>query len=113
MSCEKLWQSPALYSTQVLPSDSPSYAAGLQCKQRSVGTSPLLRPGFFLKLALLALLAVFFPGAGCTRRPARLRVLWLIRRALRFPELMSRSSTRQQAPLRVIRQPTQAAHSVR
>ena len=63
MSCEKLWQSPAFYSTQVLPSDSPSYAAALQGKQRSIGTSPLLRPGFFLKLALLALLATFFPGA--------------------------------------------------
>jgi len=53
MSCETSWQSPAF---------SPSYPAEIQSKQRSIVTNPLLKPGFFFPLALLALFAVFFPG---------------------------------------------------
>ncbi len=63
MSCEKLWQSPAFYPTEILLSNSTSYPAGTQYKQRSVVTNRLLNSGFFFQLALLALLAVFFPGA--------------------------------------------------
>ena len=53
MSCETSWQSPAF---------SPSCPAEIQYKQGSIVTNPLLKPGFFFQLALLALLAVFFPG---------------------------------------------------
>jgi len=63
MSCEKLWQSLASHPAQILLSNSSSYPAGIQCKQRSAVTSPLLKPGFFFQLALLALLAAFFPGS--------------------------------------------------
>jgi Carboxypeptidase regulatory-like domain/TonB-dependent Receptor Plug Domain len=53
MFCKKLWQSPAFYPTQILLSN-PS-----QGKK----ANPLIGPGLFLRLALVALLAVFFPGA--------------------------------------------------
>src|ERR1700735_5215912 len=47
MFCKKLWPSPAFHPTQI------------QSKQ----ANPLIGPGLFLRLALVALLAVFFPGA--------------------------------------------------
>src|ERR1700735_5617881 len=46
MFCKKLWPSPAFHPTQI------------QSKQ----ANPLIGPGLLLQLALLALLAVFFPG---------------------------------------------------
>jgi hypothetical protein len=46
MFCKKLWPSPAFHPTQI------------QSKQ----AKPLIGPGLFFQLALVALLAVFFPG---------------------------------------------------
>ena len=46
MFCKKLWPSPAFHPTQI------------QSKQ----ANPLIGPGLFFQLALIALLAVFFPG---------------------------------------------------
>ena len=47
MFCKKLWPSPAFHPTQI----------------QSKKANPLRGPGLFFQLALVALLAVFFPGA--------------------------------------------------
>ena len=63
MSCEKLWQSLAFYPTQFCfakPTIDPTRS---QREQPFPDTSPLLKPAFFLHLAMLLLLAVFFSGA--------------------------------------------------
>ena len=54
MFCKKLWQSPAFHPTQILISNPTT---------KNQQANPLIGPGLFLRLALVALLAVFFPGA--------------------------------------------------
>src|ERR1700728_717889 len=53
MFCKKLWQSPALHPTQIQ----------LLNPTQGKKANPLRGPGLFVQLALVALLAVFFPGA--------------------------------------------------
>jgi hypothetical protein len=63
MCCEKLWESPASYQTQILLSNSTINPGGIQSKQLSiVAADPPLKPGSLLQLAMLLLLAVFFSG---------------------------------------------------
>jgi hypothetical protein len=61
---EKLWENSAFYPTQILLSNSTINPGGIQSeKPFLVAAAPLLKPGFLLQLAMLLLLAAFFPGA--------------------------------------------------
>src|SRR6202789_2285605 len=61
---EKLWENSAFYPTQILLSNSTINPGGIQSeKPFLVAAEPLLKPGFLLQLAMLLLLAAFFPGA--------------------------------------------------
>jgi hypothetical protein len=63
MSCEKLWQSLAFYPTQFCFAKPTLDPTRSQREQPSPDTSPLFKPAFFLLLAMLLLLALFFSGA--------------------------------------------------